>query len=583
MMGILVPRLHLTLLTLTSPTPPAPTTSPTPTHYLLRTELGILSGSKKKFSIASSATFSHLFLDVARDSSGKVVGCELNGASRGTDVSPAGRLSPLVKEWGVRVVIWKKTVGSFKTRGYGTEMAHFTLVRHDNGTYGVIPALHTGDDDAQQPPEERPAARPLGPQEFRVRIKGGCNPVPRKGEERPLFGGVCGLDVEVEWEEVRVPVGVEEDGEVELEGRNEEAMDVDGDEFHEVEEEVEEEMIDYEIHQHGIEDEGGDADIDNYIENEVDGTQGPTRVLVVGSPRALRRAARKRSISSLREEKEGPPSRNLRPRTSASVGICTNVEKFEDHEQSQPHRNLRPRTSAGSGICKEPGPLIVDEEGFVEDEEIIEIVEAQPDRRRRSVARSVTNDPEPTPQRTLRPRSSSAITVDTKDGIVELEAGRHRERVNTERANEEKMAAYDVGTVLDYSRGYHTATNLPILGGDEEGYDSDDHMNMDFMLATQGQNLDRLAPTLPFTRRALYLAWNKHCLRDNPLGSCHFGKSMLRFVKSLQHSHHLFTHTDLVELVYAFKCADLMSADEIYRCLRVAKRMRREAGAVSPG
>lgn len=48
----------------------------------------------------------------------------------------------------------------------------------------------------------------------------------------------------------------------------------------------------------------------------------------------------------------------------------------------------------------------------------------------------------------------------------------------------------------------------------------------------------------------------------------------------MEHSHHLFTHTDLVELVYAFKCADLMDADEIYRCLRVAKRIRREAGMV---
>ena len=268
-----------------------------------------------------------------------------------------------------------------------------------------------------------------------------------------------------------------------------------------------------------IDNEDGDAHIDNYIEeDEVEDTPTAMRMLVVDSPRAVRGAARKRSISLIEED---PPCRNLRPRSSAGAGTYTNVEKFEKDEQSQARRNLRPRTFVGVGIYTEPSPLVVDDEDFVEDEEIEGILESPPEptlHPRRSVRGSVANEvdvdeeeitnaaePRPhrtrrpprsiplvdlaalsvnpvddaeesRPTRTLRPRSSSAITVDTKDGIVEMEAAR-RERANSERAKSERMAAYDIGRVIDYRPGYHTATNLPVFG-DEGGYDRYDIVSL---------------------------------------------------------------------------------------------------------
>ncbi|KAI8909403.1 hypothetical protein DFJ77DRAFT_472377 [Powellomyces hirtus] len=113
---------------------------------------------------------------------------------------------------------------------------------------------------------------------------------------------------------------------------------------------------------------------------------------------------------------------------------------------------------------------------------------------------------------------------------------------------------------------YHSATNLPILPGEEE-YDSDDYIDMSFLTDILSIRLASLSADLPFLN-----AWNAHIIVDRPIGKCHYKASTMRFLKKI-HGTPVFSHKRIMLLLFALGDTGFLEPEEIAVVATKSKNM----------
>ncbi|KAJ3279702.1 hypothetical protein HK104_001233 [Borealophlyctis nickersoniae] len=122
-------------------------------------------------------------------------------------------------------------------------------------------------------------------------------------------------------------------------------------------------------------------------------------------------------------------------------------------------------------------------------------------------ASEIQPGPSPYPQRRRQPAARMGSAPVTAEPTVKR---RPKSTPTSSKATPKKRPA---------PKYFHSLTRLPVGSSDDEGLDSDDHMDETFVWHDQDALLERknLNPEM----KALFLAWNRHVSAESPLGFCH--------------------------------------------------------------
>ncbi|KND02945.1 uncharacterized protein SPPG_02024 [Spizellomyces punctatus DAOM BR117] len=128
-----------------------------------------------------------------------------------------------------------------------------------------------------------------------------------------------------------------------------------------------------------------------------------------------------------------------------------------------------------------------------------------------------------------------------------------------------------VGRAQSARQYFHSSTNVAIQPEEDE-YDSDDCVDMSFLEAELGKHLEDMCMDANLTRSecALLKAWNKHVIRDRPLGRCQYKDSLMRFISKRD----TVDHADIMTLLFMLRENGLLMADEVFEVARRSKELQ---------